>query len=124
MEDQQISPRQPNQPPADTYAETGEFANHEVMSLESVRETMHEEQGYDAPFATFTWRHWLESQARTMQCFSRFLRAVEEHHPDHAIMIVLEMQEITTSLLLEAYALSANLPLTDLPADLGKRLRL
>lgn len=96
----------------------------EVMSLESVRETMHEEQGYDAPFATFTWRHWMDLQAQTVQCFSRFVRAVEEHHPDHAIMIGLEMQEVATSMLLEAYAQSASIPLEELPAERLKRFAL
>ncbi|HEX7735238.1 MAG TPA: hypothetical protein VF458_10245 [Ktedonobacteraceae bacterium] len=123
MEDQQAAPRQPKQPPAGPNHDTSELVNHETMSLESVRDTMYEEQGYDAPFATFTWRYWLEAQTRSMQCFSRFLRAVEEHHPDHAIMIVLEMQEITTDLLLEAYALSTNPPLPDLPAEPGKHLQ-
>ena len=89
----------------------------ETMSLESIRETLHEEQGYDAPFATFTWRYWMDAQARAMQCFSRFVRAVEEHHHAHALMIGLEMQEIATSLLLEAYAQSSNLPLEELPAE-------
>jgi hypothetical protein len=91
------------------------------MSLENVRETLNEEQGYDAPFATFTWRYWLDAQARALQCFSRFVRAVEEHHPDHALMIGLEMQELATAMLLEAYAQSASVPLEELPSDHLKR---
>lgn len=93
----------------------------EAMSLESVRETLMEEQGYDAPFATFTWRHWMELQARAVQCFSRFVRAVEERHADHAIMIGLEMQEVATSMLLEAYAQSASGTREEQPADRLKR---
>lgn len=95
----------------------GDIVIKEAMSLESIRETMTEEQGYDAPFATFTWRHWMDLHTRAMQCFSRFVRSVEEHHPDHSMMIGLEMQEIATTMLLEAYAQSANLPLEELPAD-------
>jgi hypothetical protein len=105
-------------------ASEGDIVLKDTMSLESVRETMHEEQGYDAPFATFTWRYWLESQAHAMQCFSRFLRAVEEKRPDHAIMVGLEMQEIATHMLLEAYAQSANIPLAELPVDHLKRLHM
>lgn len=87
----------------------------DTMSLESLREGMPEEEGYDVPFTTFTWRHWLATQARVQQCFSRFVRAVERKRADHAIMIGLEMQEIATMMLLEAYALCADLPLRDLP---------
>ncbi|HEY0757202.1 MAG TPA: hypothetical protein VGD98_24825 [Ktedonobacteraceae bacterium] len=118
MEDQQESSQRQRLP----LKSEDDLANNEAMSLASVHETMDEEQGYDAPFATFTWRHWLDCQARAMQCFSRFLRAVEEHHPDHALMIGLEMQEISTAMLLEAYAQSANTQLTELPADLIKRI--
>ena len=104
------------------FADQGDIVLKEAMSLENVRETMNEEQGYDAPFATFTWRYWMDAQARAMQCFSRFVRAVEEHHPDHALMIGLEIQEIATSMLLEAYAQSASVPLEELPPDLLKRV--
>jgi DnaJ-domain-containing protein 1 len=100
----------------------GDIVLKEVMSLENVRETLSEDQGYDAPFATFTWHHWLEAQAHAMQCFTRFVRAVEEHHPDHAIMIGLEMQEIATTMLLEAYAQSTSVPLQELPANHLKRV--
>jgi hypothetical protein len=82
----------------------------DVMALKEVREaTWPEEEGYDAPFATFTWRHWMEEQARVNQCFSRFVRAVEERRAAQAMMIGLEVQEIATQMLLEAYALSAHL---------------
>lgn len=100
----------------------GDIVIKEAMSLDSVRETMSEEQGYDAPFATFTWRHWMDLQARAVQCFSRFLRAVEEKRPDHAMMVGLEMQEISTTMLLEAYAQSTNVPLEQLPAERLRRI--
>lgn len=83
----------------------------EVMALKEVRKAgWPEEEGYDAPFATFTWRHWMESQARVNQCFSRFVRAVEEKQAAQALMIGLEVQEIATQMLLEAYSLSASPP--------------
>lgn len=91
--------------------EDGDITMKEAMSLESVRELLDEEQGYDAPFETFTWRYWLELQARAMQSFTRFVRAVGEQRPDHLVMIGLEMQEIATTMLLEAYAQSVNVPL-------------
>lgn len=116
MEDQEELPRQ--------ITGEGDIVVKEAMSLESVRELMNEEQGYDAPFATFTWRHWLDLQARAVQCFSRFVRAIEEKRPDHGMMIGLEMQEIATSLLLESYAQSANVPLEQLPIERAKHIDL
>lgn len=113
MENQKKQPPQHHQ----RLVGEGDVVIKEAMSLENVREALNEEQGYDAPFATFTWRYWLDAQTRAMQCFSRFVRAVEERHPDHALMIGLEMQEIATAMLLEAYAQSATVPLQELPAD-------
>lgn len=85
--------------------------NREVMTLQEVRKvSWPEEEGYDAPFATFTWKHWIESQARVNQCFSRFVRAIEEKQAAQALMIGLEVQEIATQMLLEAYSLSASFP--------------
>ena len=93
----------------------------DVMPLKEVRQaTWPEEEGYDAPFATFTWKHWMEAQTRVNQCFSRFVRAVEEKRAARALMIGLEVQEIATQMLLEAYSLSAHL----LPeADAKSKLR-
>lgn len=76
-----------------------------VMSLEDVRNP--EDDGYDAPFMTFTWQHWMETQARVHQCFSRFVRAIENQRVDQAIMLGLEVQEIGSKMLLEAYTISA-----------------
>ena len=87
-----------------------------VMTMVAIREAMEPEaDGYDTPFATFTWRHWMEAQAKINQCFSRFIRAVEHERTDQALMIGLEVQEIATQMLLEAYAMCADLPLEDLP---------
>lgn len=74
------------------------------MSLAEVRQHMlpEEEDGYDAPFATFTWQRWLEMQAQVSQNFSRFLRAIENRRIDIALLEGLEMQEVSTQLLLEA----------------------
>jgi hypothetical protein len=90
-------------------AETQE--SRDVMTLKEVYEAGRpEEEGYDAPFATFTWRHWMASQARLNQCFSRFVRAVEERRAAQAMLIGLEVQEIATQMLVEAYSLSVNRP--------------
>ncbi len=94
-----------------------------IMTMDMIREAMEpEEDGYDAPFATFSWRHWLEAQARINQCFSRFQRAVEHERTDQALMIGLEVQEIATQMLLEAYAMAADLPLQDLPLEKKKKV--
>ena len=95
-----------------------------AMTMEMIRGAMDpEEEGYDTPFATFTWRHWMEAQAKINQCFSRFIRAVEHERTDQALMIGLEVQEIATQMLLEAYAMCANLPLEDLPSLFQSRKR-
>lgn len=77
-----------------------------VMTLEDVR--CAEEEGYEAPFATFTWKHWLDTQARVHQCFSRFVRAVENQRIEQALMIGMEVQEIGSKMLLEAYAMATD----------------
>jgi len=50
-----------------------------------------EEQGYDAPFATFTWEHWQEMQAHMLQRFTRFQRAIEYRQADIAVQISQEV---------------------------------
>ena len=83
----------------------------DVMSLKDVREAgWPENNGYDAPFGTFTWQHWLDAQAKVNQCFSRFVRAIEEKQGVQALMICLDVQEIATEMLIEAYSLCANAP--------------
>lgn len=86
-----------------------------VMSLEDIRNA--EEEGYDAPFATFTWKHWMETQAHVHQCFSRFVRAAENQRLDQMLMIGLEVQEIGGKMLLEAYAMSTDLLRESLPGN-------
>jgi len=98
------------------------FNGQDCMTLDAVRELIApEEAGFDAPFATFTWQHWLEVQATIPHCFSRFLRAVEEKRADQVLMIGLEVQEVANQMLLEAYAMTANLPLEELPALARKK---
>ncbi len=63
-----------------------------------------EENGFDAPFTTFTWNHWQEMQVRMMQGFTCFQRAIERRQPQAAAMIVLEMQQIVADLQKEACA--------------------
>jgi len=50
-----------------------------------------EEQGYEAPFVTFTWEHWQEMQASMVQRFSRFQRAIHYKQANVAIQIAQEV---------------------------------
>src|SRR5258706_14856811 len=61
-----------------------------------------ENNGYDVPLATFTWTHWCEMQAQTMQRFARFQRAIEHKQARLALQIALEMQQMTIEWLKEA----------------------
>jgi hypothetical protein len=61
-----------------------------------------EEMGFDAPFATFTWKHWLDLQAKMNQGFSRYLRAIEHGRSDLSLLVTLEMMEMVKDLLKEA----------------------
>lgn len=61
-----------------------------------------EDEGYDVPFALFTWRQWQDMQAQTMQRFTRFQRAIEHKQVRLALQIALEMQQMTTEWFKEA----------------------
>ncbi|HZS75021.1 MAG TPA: hypothetical protein VFA41_00280 [Ktedonobacteraceae bacterium] len=61
-----------------------------------------ESQGYDAPFTTFTWEEWLEMQAQTIQCFTRFQRAIQQKQAKVATQVAQEMIEIGMAWLYEA----------------------
>ena len=61
-----------------------------------------EDNGYDVPFAMFTWARWCEMQAQTMQRFARFQRAIEHKQARLALQIALEMQQMTIEWLKEA----------------------
>lgn len=76
----------------------------ETMTLEEIRRLSgdEEEMGYDTPFVTFTWAHWLHMQAQMLQGFSRFQRAIDQHEARSALLVVLEMQETMTELYKEA----------------------
>jgi hypothetical protein len=63
-----------------------------------------EEQGFDAPFVTFTWAHWQDIQAQAVQNFTRFQRAISQQQPQLAALIALEMLHITAELQKEAVA--------------------
>src|SRR5713101_2866725 len=60
-----------------------------ITSLTDIKEAcgIQEEQGFDAPFVTFTWTHWQDIQAQTVQNFTRFQRAVA--HQQHKMADVL-----------------------------------
>jgi hypothetical protein len=74
------------------------------MTLDQVRKVkgLEEEMGFDVPFATFTWQHWLDLQARMNQGYSRYLRAIEGRRVDIALVVTLEMMEMVADLLKEA----------------------
>jgi hypothetical protein len=70
----------------------------QVLQAKGVEEAM----GFDVPFATFTWQHWLDLQARMNQGYSRYLRAIEGRRTDLALLVTLEMMEMVSDLLKEA----------------------
>jgi len=61
-----------------------------------------EEQGYDAPFGTFTWEQRQEMQARMAQRFSRFQRAIHYKQAKVAVLIAQEIIATGMDLLDEA----------------------
>lgn len=61
-----------------------------------------EEQGFDAPFGTFTWEQWQEMQARMMQRFTRFQRAIHYKQAKVAVLIAQEIIATGMDLLDEA----------------------
>lgn len=61
-----------------------------------------EEQGYDAPFATFTWEQWQQMQARMAQRFTRFQRAIHYKQAKVAVLIAQEIIATGMDLLDEA----------------------
>ncbi|HEU5384198.1 MAG TPA: hypothetical protein VFV38_53070 [Ktedonobacteraceae bacterium] len=94
--------------------QTNDKVMKECMTLEEVRRSvLAEEDGYDVPFSTFTWRHWLEMQAQANQSFSRFLRAIENQRIDVALLVGLEIQEIATRMLVEACTWIGSTPRED-----------
>jgi len=63
-----------------------------------------EEQGYDAPFSTFTWEQWQEMQASMVQRFTRFQRAIHCKQARVALLIAQEIIATGMDLLDEASA--------------------
>ena len=61
-----------------------------------------EDMGYDVPFTAFTWTQWLALQARMLACFARYQRAIDRRQPQLALLIILEMHEITAEMHKEA----------------------
>ena len=53
-----------------------------------------EVDGYEDPFATWSWPQWVEMQARMVQNAVRFQRAIARREPKLALLIALEMQEL------------------------------
>ena len=77
-----------------------------TISLADFKEAcgIQEEQGFDAPFVTFTWAHWQDIQAQVIQNLTRFQRAISQQHPQLAALIALEMLHIAAELQKEAVA--------------------
>jgi hypothetical protein len=67
-------------------------------------EALEQAGNFSEPFATFSWEHWMDLQARVNQGFSRYLRAIENQRPDLALAMTLEIMETTADLLKEAMA--------------------
>ena len=78
--------------------------SEETVSVERIKSScgVEEQMGFDAPFVTFTWAHWLEIQTRVVQCLTRYQRAIEQKEPLVALLIVLEMQQVGIDLHKEA----------------------
>lgn len=59
------------------------------MTLDQLRKSksLEEDMGFDVPFATFTWKHWMDLQSRMNQGYSRYLRAIENQRVDLALVV-------------------------------------
>ncbi len=79
----------------------------DTMTVEELRNALGitEEQGYDAPFLTFTWERWQEMQTQMLQGFLYFQRAVSQKRSLAATLIALEIQQMATDMLKEACCL-------------------
>ena len=86
--------------------------SEDTMSVTELRTMLgnEEELGYDAPFAAFTWAQWLDLQAKMLACFVRYQRAISNRQAQLAMLIVLEMQEITAELHKEACTWIGSVP--------------
>ena len=73
-----------------------------TQSTPSTSDIEEEDDGYDVPFAMFTWKQWQEMQAQTMQNFTRFQRAIEHRQARLAMQIALQMQQIASEWIKEA----------------------
>ena len=78
----------------------------EMMSVAEVKNAYAdmEEQGFDAPFTTYTWKHWLDMQTTLVQCLTRYQRAIEKRQAITALMVVLDLQQIGAEMHKEACA--------------------
>ena len=67
------------------------------------------------PFLSLSREQWQEVREQVANLLERFVSAVEEQHADKVLSIGMEMQEVAGRILLEAYAMSADLDLKDVP---------
>jgi len=79
---------------------------HEERAWQRARrvEALEQTGNFSEPFVTFSWEHWMDLQTRVNQGFGRYLRAIENRHPDLALVMTLEIMEATADLLKEALA--------------------
>lgn len=85
--------------------EKGSVPGNEITPLGEIKQlTAEEEMRYDAPFATLTWKQWLEMHTRIFHNMVRFQRAREHDRHDVALFASLEIQEIAMQIMKEASA--------------------
>lgn len=73
------------------------------------------EASQPTPFLSLTWEQWQEMRAQITRGLERFVSAVEEQRADRVLSIGMEMQAAISRIFLEAYAMSADLGLQELP---------
>src|SRR5947209_6851770 len=84
-------------------AQETETAAQQTCTQESSHD-YEEVGGYEDPFATFSWSHWLEQQAQMVQQAVRFQRAIARRQTKLALLIAIEMQELLLEWVREATA--------------------
>jgi hypothetical protein len=78
----------------------------EVTSEPGVQSIVGEEEY--GPFLRFTWEEWEEMQKQVLLRFIRFQHAIEQGRTEEALLIALEMHEISCKWLEEVCAQSKN----------------
>ena len=87
----------------------------EVTESQSPASVFSEEASQLTPFLSLSWEHWQQTREQVARCLERFASAAEEQRPDKVLSVGMEMQEIVSRIYLEAYVMSADLELKELP---------